>query len=60
MQDKTPKNGKGRPHGRWVIYVNHNSKRAMYRAYFIDGLNYGVETITAAITQKKAHLYYAR
>ena len=60
MRDKKPLNGKGRPHGRWVVYENQKSKKVVFRAYFIDGLNYGVEIMTAAITLKKELLYYAR
>lgn len=60
MQDKTPRNAKGNANGRWVVYVNQNSKKVVYRAYFIDGVNYGLEIATSAITLKKEILYHAR
>jgi hypothetical protein len=60
MQDKTPRNAKGNYHGRWVIYANQNSKKVIYRAYFIDGVEYGVEISITPITQTKTKLYYAK
>ena len=59
MQDKTPRNANGNPHGRWVVYLTPKSKKVIYRAYFIDGINYGCEMALTLKTNKKTYEYYA-
>lgn len=57
MQDEMPYNNKQQPHGKWVVYYEHNSIVSI--AYFVNNKPYGQHFVRFN-TIPNLNIYYAR